>query len=57
MQKLNMLLCSLMENCELSNVGLILDDKIKENELAQGLEVREQPFLPEPRTEGRTMGT
>lgn len=51
-----MLLCSLMENCELSNPGLIPDDKIKENELAQGLRVREQPFLPEPHTEGRMIG-
>lgn len=46
-----------MENYELSNIGLILDDKIKENELAQGLAVREQSFLPEQHTEGRTMGT
>lgn len=38
-------------------LGLILDEKIKENELAQGLGVGKQPCLPEPHTEGRAMGT
>lgn len=31
-----MLICSIMENCELSNLGLERGDKIKENEQLAG---------------------
>lgn len=47
-----------MANCELSNLGLEFGDKIKENEqLAGGWEWGEEPFLPEPLTQGRVLGT
>lgn len=40
----------MMASCELSNLGLELDDKIKENEqLAGELGAGEETFLPEQR--------
>ena len=50
----NKFICSIMANCELSNLGVEFGDKIKGNEqLAGGLGVGEEPLFPELLTQGK----